>query len=67
MRKFLFNTTPGLIICVVSVIMILLFIDYMNGKNNKNECEEIGGKYVIVDKQWNVSTKTYIDIYGCVK
>ncbi|MED3562375.1 hypothetical protein [Bacillus xiapuensis] len=33
--------------------------------NEEKTCEDLGGKYVVVDKEWG--GKTYINIYGCVK
>lgn len=41
---------------------------YSSGKDHKdalNECESIGGKYEVVDRQSGF--RSVIDVYGCVK
>lgn len=43
----------------------LLYITATTQTENLNECEEVGGKYVIVDRTF--AGKSAVDIYGCVK
>ncbi|MEK3956110.1 MULTISPECIES: hypothetical protein [unclassified Psychrobacillus] len=52
------------------VILFVLLIGFsvlinLSIEETKNECESIGGKYQVVDREW--SGKQMTDIYGCVK
>jgi hypothetical protein len=49
---------------VILLIIISPFViwDEINSKNN---CEDIGGEYQVVDEYFN--GKMWLDVYGCVK
>lgn len=56
----------GIVIIVGFAFMFALFVMMANSiEESKNNCENIDGKYIVVDRQW--SGKQMIDVYGCVK
>lgn len=62
----------GLIALFVGVILLCIGASILY-EDEKNACENVGGKYVVVDTETTVistgdtTTTSNIDIYGCVK
>lgn len=67
--KYELNLVMGVCVAVIIFILLILTVLFMltnlSIKESKNSCENLNGKYVVVDRQW--SGKQMIDIYGCVK
>lgn len=55
----------GVIIGSVLVMIILVGLISIFHEDEKNECEKIGGNFIVVDEHY--TGKAVIDIYGCVK
>lgn len=61
---------PSVIIGAIIAIIGLCFVIYtsaMAAEDSKDACEGIGGKYVVVDREYNISLKQVVNVYGCVK
>lgn len=60
---------PGLMVLLASLvaaaIIILIWGDSDPGE--KEACKDIGGKYVVVGKEFSPASKVYVEIYGCIK
>jgi CHASE3 domain sensor protein len=64
------KTYKRMVVSLVLLVLITVIIGAVGiaGINKEaNKCEDANGKYEAVDKKWNVSTKTYVNVYDCVK
>lgn len=61
-RNAIFTMISVMIIFCVAVTVI-----YVNGyEKEESKCTENGGQFEAVDKRWDITTKTYHNIYACV-
>lgn len=54
-------------ICVVTVVLVILAIEHQTSEKNKGACEDVGGVYQVVDREYSQMHKRHVDVYGCVK
>lgn len=54
-------------IILVFVVGAILIIEYQTDRKNKEACEDIGGAYQVVDREYSQAHKRHVDVYGCVK
>jgi hypothetical protein len=51
----------------IGMLLICLFAKPVESEKHKEKtCQDLGGKYIVVDKQF-VGKGNYMNIYGCVK
>ena len=55
-----------LFLATISMSLIFLFSKPTEHMNKEKTCQDLGGKYVIIDKEW-IGKSNYMSIYGCVK
>lgn len=60
-----FNILLGAVVGCIVLMVLLLVIVAKSSEDSRNNCEKIGGEYIVVDKQF--AGKTIVNVYGCVK
>lgn len=50
---------------MIAGLVFMLLQAFTDDSTNRDDCESIGGEYIVVDEQW--TGKFYMDVYGCVK
>jgi len=56
----------GFTILILGIVLMIAGA-IQDEKENKNACEDIGGAYVVIKREYSVSLKQVVDVYGCVK
>lgn len=55
-------------ISFIIVLIVWIFVmDFKNIRENRNICEEVGGKYQVVGEEFSAAHRRTIDVYGCAK
>lgn len=57
----MWSVMVGSIILMIGLVVLISIFH----EDERNECEKIGGNFVVVDEHY--TGKAIIDIYGCVK
>jgi hypothetical protein len=65
-RNILITVVGGVILFII--ITTVLIVNWNSSvEKERNACKNIGGTYQVIDKQYDASTSTYVDVYGCIK
>lgn len=62
---FIVKLSLGISLILIGFILIFVPSSEKSHEDKKNSCENVGGKYEIVDKSF--TGKVWVDIYGCIK
>lgn len=54
-------------IVLVGLITLAVLLEERSKEEQLRACEDIGGEYIVIDREWSAVTKTTVDVYGCVK
>jgi hypothetical protein len=56
----------GCLIGFMIAIFITMFAD-ASEPSEKDRCDDVGGIYLIIGQEYNPTTDSTVDVYGCVK
>ena len=52
----------GVILAIIGLCLVI-YSSVLAAEESKDACEGIGGKYVVVDREYNVSLKQTVNVY----
>lgn len=65
MRKDIFFM--GIILTFIIACVVFIWWEKENQyEKGYTECKEIGGEYIVIDKKWSQTSKTNVNVYGCI-
>lgn len=57
----------GLVGFIVGIVALVWWNESSNYEKGYSECKDIGGEYLVIDREYSIAYKRKVDVYGCVK